>query len=124
MENVIVKRVALLAKLQENLAAQSQLYKDAVDGYQKVSTAKLTKALKKIAAGDMVTSISLTVPQDRTEQYDDAIALLEMSVDEEIKLTKYEFQNYVLDAWISQPEKHMMRTYAASSTNSAKYIVS
>lgn len=122
MDEVKVKRVDLLAKLKENRKNHTQLYKDAVEGYKVETTKRLEKALKKVKADELIGSVSITVPNDRTEQYDEAIAMLEMSVEDEIVLPKYEFNNYVLDKWISVNERHMMRTMALSSSNSATYI--
>jgi len=41
----------------------------------------------------------LIQPKDYTGEYDRAIKMLEMSVDETIEITSAEFQNFVQDIW-------------------------
>lgn len=121
MNDVTIKTDDLLAKLKENRDKHIQTYQDAVEGYQKISEEKLTKALKKVQSGEMISSVKLSVPRSHEEQYDEAIAMLEMSVDKETKLSRYEFNNYVLDSWVSSEEKKLLRSLALSSTNAAAY---
>lgn len=44
-------------------------------------------------------SLTLTVPMDQTKDYDMAIGMLEMSVDDYVLLEQNDFQCYVLDQW-------------------------
>lgn len=44
-------------------------------------------------------SISLPEPIDRTKDYDRVIAMLEMSVEDEVELEEHDFDRYVLDNW-------------------------
>lgn len=122
MDNVTVKRTDLLEKLKENRTNHSQLYKDAVEGFFTDTKKKLEKALARIEKNEIISSVSVTQPTDHTEKYDEAIAMLEMSVSDEIELRSSEFNNYVLDKWVSQAEKNMLRNLALSSSNGAFYI--
>lgn len=121
MDEVIVNREALLKKLIENRDAHQKVYKDALDGFFVETEKRLIKAIKKIENKQIISSISISAPVDHTEQYEEAIAMLEMSVEEEITLRKHEFNNYVLDSWISTSEKNLLRTYALSSANAGLY---
>lgn len=122
MDEVKVKRVELLAKLRDNKTKHEQVYKDAIEGYRVTVLKQLEKAKTKVEKGELVGTLNINIPKDHTEQYTEVIAMLDMSVEDEIELNKYEFNNYVLDKWISEPEKHMLRTYALSSSNSANYV--
>lgn len=121
MDTVTVKKAELLSKLKKNKESHTQLYKDAMEGFFVETEKRLNKALLKLNAKVVPNSISIASPYDHTEQYEEAIALLEMSVDEEIELTSHEFNNCVLDRWINQSEKTRMVAMALSSSNSSLY---
>lgn len=122
MDIVTVKRTELLGIVKKNREAHAQLYKDAVEGFQVDVKKKLERAMKKVDAGELMSGLSFQVPVDHTEQYDTVIAMLEMSVDENIELRMHEFQNYVQDKWISASEKALMRGLALSSSNARAYL--
>lgn len=61
------------------------------------------------------------MPVSHEEQYEEVIQMLEMSVENEITLSKHEFQSYVQDKWVSASEKSLLRSLALSSSNSALY---
>ena len=44
-------------------------------------------------------AVQLIEPTDQTKEYDAAIAMLQMSVDDVINLEEHDFRNYVLDQW-------------------------
>jgi len=123
MDEVTVKKADLLAKLKDNREKHIQLYKDAMEGYYVQKEAELTAALEKIRAKKNVgKNIQFTKPLNHQQQYDEAIAMLEMSVAEEITLRRREFTEYVQDTWVSESERNFMRTMALSSSNSAAYL--
>ena len=121
MQEVTVTKEELLKTLRDNRTAHIQLYKDAVEGFKVESKKKLEKALASLDKGTMPKSMSFHPPVDHTEQYDEAIKMLEMSVDTNITLSRHEFTQYVQDSWISQSERMMMRSMALSSSNSNLY---
>lgn len=43
--------------------------------------------------------VSLVEPMDQTKDYDRAISMLRMSVDDVLEISEEEFQMYVLDEW-------------------------
>lgn len=121
MDEVKVTRLDLLSKLRANREAHVKIYNDAMDGYF-VSLAKYVKKLEKqVEDRKEIKSVSFDIPRSHVDEYDEAIAMLEMSVDNEIVLNKREFNNYVLDKWISVSEKNLLRTYALSSSNASSY---
>lgn len=122
MNEVKVKTNDLLHVLRKNRDAHAQLYKDAVEGYKVETEKKLQAAIKKVADGQMMASIKLNVPKDHTKDYDRVIRMLEMSVESELTLRSHEFEQYVLDEWISLEEKHLLRSMALSSSNAGAYL--
>lgn len=122
MDEVKLHKSELLEKLKANRDSHTQLYKDAVEGFKVVAKDKLEKALATLEKGSLPNSISFSQPVDHTQQYNEAISMLEMSVDEKITLRRGEFNSYVLDSWVSDTEKSMMRTLASASSNFANYV--
>lgn len=121
MDTVTVSKTELITKLKANRESHSQLFKDALEGYFVEVAKKLDAARAKIKAGKTIQHLNFPVPVDHTKQYDEALVMLEMSVDDEIELRRAEFNNYILDQWISIDEKNLLRGMALSSSNSAMY---
>lgn len=118
---VRIKRDELIEKLKENRDSHAQLYKDAMEGYFVDTEKKLTKKLAELKAGKVLSSISFSIPRDHTKEYDRLIKMLEMSQDVELVLSSHEFNQYVLDEWINDQEKTMLRAMALSSSNAGLY---
>lgn len=124
LNNVRVKTTDLIEKITENRNTHVQTYKDALEGYFIQAEKKLSEASKKLKKKTVITSITFEVPVDHTKEYDQMLAMLKMSQDEYLVITKSDYRQYVEDEWISDREKSMLRTYALSSSNSSKYVVS
>lgn len=100
MQTVRVQRVSVLAKLRENREGHRAVFEEALDGYHKTVVEHLEEALANAKGGKKYTpSIYLPEPQDHTRDYDRVIALLDMSLDDELELSVGEFAQYVLDDW-------------------------
>jgi hypothetical protein len=100
MQSVKIKRSELLEKIKANRAAHVKDYDEAMVGYRQTVFKKLEEALAEIkSGGKIITRLDLVAPVTQAEDYDRAIAMLEMSVDDVIELSAHEFDNYVLDNW-------------------------
>lgn len=122
MDEVNLDKKELLAKLKENRAKHVQLYKDALEGFYVDRAKVLESALAKIKSGKTPhNQINFVEPVNHESQYDEAIAMLEMSVDKQVTLSRHEFSQYVQDSWISRNEMQMLRGYALSSSNAGFY---
>jgi hypothetical protein len=97
---VRVRRLDVIKKLQENRDGHRDLFEEALEGYHLAVVEHLTQALKDAKAGKKYTvNVHLPQPQDHTKDYDRTIAMLDMSLDEELELTSVEFAQFVLDDW-------------------------
>jgi hypothetical protein len=88
--------------LKENRNKHLGLLSRAKIGYKKAVIECLESLLKEANDRnfDNLTNIlNLPKPVDKAEEYDRAIEMLEMSVDEKITITSQEFRNYVKDKW-------------------------
>jgi hypothetical protein len=97
---VRVRRLDVLDKLKSNRDGHRETFEEALEGFHKAVVLHLTQALKDAKAGKRyTTAVHLPQPQDHTRDYDRTIAMLAMSLDEELELTSLEFAQFVLDDW-------------------------
>lgn len=110
MNAVRVKKVELLDILRTNRAMHAHGYKAAVDGYRQTALAaadvaftRMRRRIEKLRSGEVVAMASirfdLAPPENHTEDYDRAIKMLEMSVDEVVDLDARSFESLVNDNW-------------------------
>jgi hypothetical protein len=100
MKTVKVRKEEALAILKRNRAEHREIFEEAVEGYRKAVTAHLEHMLADIKAGKRIEhQIRLAQPTDQTKEYDRAIKMLEMSVDDEIELDERSFANFIMDDW-------------------------
>lgn len=95
-----VKRSQLLEKLKANRAEHRKIFLEAQEGYRAQCIKELDAMLQEARDGKRIRrAVALVEPMDQTWEYDSAIAMLEMSVDEVISLEEHDFKCYVLDQW-------------------------
>ena len=111
MREVSVKREELLSKMRENRATHIKEYNEAVEGFWKTvlqsaqdGVVNLQAWVKKLEAGEQyvphgVSFSHLVKPQSHEKDYDQAIAMYEMCVDDVVSVRSDEFACYVLDEW-------------------------
>ncbi len=100
MQSVTIKKVELLEKVKENRGNHRAVFERAIIVFRKKVIDELEASLERAKKGERIARMhSLVQPMDMTQEYDQAIAMMEMSVDEEIELTHQEFACYVLDRW-------------------------
>lgn len=113
MEDIKVKKSELLAKLKENRVKHAADYKESKDGYKQKVIDLFTEKLEKAKAGTLQPNdfmIHLPAVENHDDDYDRAIQMLEMSVNDEINLSSHEFDQYVRDKW------QWAQVFAASNT--------
>lgn len=100
MNSVRVKREAILERIKENRDKHRAQFEEALEDYRKGVLKELEEWLERARRGEKVRRATvLTEPQDHTDDYNQIIDMLEMSVDDEIELTHQEFAQYVRDRW-------------------------
>lgn len=109
---VTVKKADLLAVMKENLGKHRAIFEEAWAGYRMQAIKELDEMGAEAKAGKRIRrSIELVEPKDQSRDYTRVIRMLEMSVDEEIRVTETEFAQYVLDDW---QWKHQFETISNS----------
>lgn len=101
------KRLALLDKIKLNRASHQRVYAAATITYHKLFIAELTSRLDSLAiceaSGKLTAPVRFTsklaVPEEHLDEYDELISMLELTSQEDIPLTQYQYKQYVLDQW-------------------------
>ena len=100
MHSVKVKRIELLEKIKVNREGHRALFLKAQEGFRLEMIAELEKRLSEARDGKRIVRwMGLPEPADHTADYDTVIAMLEMSVDENLDIDSTLFSQYVLDKW-------------------------
>lgn len=100
MEKVLVKRTELLKKVTNNREQHREIFLEAQEGYRKAVIKELDAMLGDAREGKPIRrTVQLVEPMDQTRDYDRVIAMLSMSVQDEIELGEENFAQYVLDDW-------------------------
>jgi len=95
-----VEKANLLETLKTNRDAHRAVVEEAWEGYKNESIRQLEAQLARAKKGDRKQIfVSLTMPQDHTDDYDRAIAMLELDVEPYVMLDEHDFTSYVQDDW-------------------------
>lgn len=102
MKTVKVDKKRLLEILKKNREEHKGIFIEAQKAYREVAITVLDdqlKAAREDRPFELQRFVALTQPQDHTAEYDRAIQMLEMSVDDQILISENEFMNFVQDTW-------------------------
>ena len=103
MESLSFKKSEVLDKLRENREEHMTIIVEAQKGYRKEAIKLFSDKLTSLKAGEKVdVSFHLPMPASYVDEFDNAIQMLEMSVDEEVELTDDEFKCYIRNKWTWQ----------------------
>lgn len=122
MKKVRVNKDELLGILVENRKKHKNEYKESIKAYRVKAADLLNKELQKIISGKKFDlNFDLTKPQCHEKDYDLAIKMVEMSVDDILELEQYEFNQLVNDEW-NWKSSFRVSVYSNSSYSGATYI--
>lgn len=100
MKTVKVKKAELLSELRKNKKNHRNIFLEAQKRYAERYIQEIEKRLSDAREGKRFDQyIGLPVPEDHTADYQRAIKMMVMSVEETIELTESEFATYVMDDW-------------------------
>lgn len=124
MNYVKVKKGDLLEKLKANRQKHEQEYKEALQGFQETVVESLTTKAVELKAKPPKEDVQvfLQAPQEYLEQYDQAIAMLEWSTQDEVELNGQEFAQYVLDKWSWKDQFAMSNTGYMEKARASKTL--
>jgi Asp-tRNA(Asn)/Glu-tRNA(Gln) amidotransferase A subunit family amidase len=124
MKNVKVKKSEALEILKKNREDHRKIFLEALEGYKKQAVELLEKHIKGIKAGRVASvRVQIPEPQDYTREYDRAIKMLEMSVDDIVELDEDTFAQFVMDDWDWKRQFLSSNApYSASATAAAQSL--
>ena len=110
MREVKVLRSVLLEKVRENREKHIKDYHDACEGYKAQAIQRIDEVMgdiksriERLRQGQVIelvaVSFGLNVPRSHEKDYDQVIAMLQMSVDDTLTVRSDEFACYVMDDW-------------------------
>ncbi len=100
MDQMRIMRKQLLDALRVNKAEHHATFIQAQTGYRDAVIEELDRMLTDARAGSKIKRhLTMPEPEDHTDDYDRAITMLEMCVDDEIVITSHDFTQYVMDNW-------------------------
>lgn len=114
MERVTVSKDELIKIITKNRASHKAAYAEASNGYQRAVIAELHSQIQAIE-NDKSHRVVITEfpPTDHTTDYDKALRMLSMSVDDKVQITSVEFTHFVDDdwdwkrAWVASTRKYL-----------------
>lgn len=127
---LVFNRATIIEKVKENRAQHIEDYADAFRGYlleveeqavdiSKESSKLASKAAKNKDLPEYFASWRITAekPEDHEKDYDRALSMLELAVDEEIRLDEKTFAQYVRDEWDWKEQFHNLSSGYFSKFN-------
>jgi hypothetical protein len=119
LKSVNVNRTDLLQKLKENRDKHVEEYNVALEGYKIEVRKVIDEAVAQVKAGEFDSkSLYLveSMPENHLGDYEQVIAMMEISIDDVINLEAAEVQQYVLDQW------HWKHSFSATTAKYASNV--
>jgi hypothetical protein len=99
METVKVNKQELLNTVCKNRADHAKDYEDAMISYKVEAIKAIETLLTKAKEGDISHSIDVVKPKEFLKDYDRAIQMIRMSVDNVLELSYQDFDQWVMNNW-------------------------
>lgn len=113
MENVIVGKDDLISRIKQNKEKHLAEYKETREKYKWKMAGLLQDLVEEVKSGklaDLSLIYHYPAPQEYLSEYDTALTMLEMSVDDTITLSEEDFKKFVMDDW------NWKKSFSASNT--------
>ena len=99
MKNVKVKKHELMSILGTNRLKHIKEYEESLEEFKQAAIKTLTDTLEDVKDKTTNISIHIPAPESYIKEYDRAIRMLELSVEDFIVLEEHEFKTLVQDEW-------------------------
>lgn len=114
MQNIRLPKDEILNRIKENRTEHVEIVEEARQNYKQQMVEKLQEKINDVEAGkDVSHHIDLPKVVDHTEDYDRAIEMIEMSVEDTLIMSTEDYARYVNDDW---DWKHQFRMSNAGYT--------
>lgn len=99
-DSVRLYKKAVIKTIEKNRAAHRAMFEAAMEGYKVKAIEILEGHIQRIKDGaPEKVIISLPIPQDHTDDYKLVLSMLASSIDEELEISSFDYQRYILDEW-------------------------
>jgi len=100
MQNVKVEKAELVGRIKANRDVHRQVFEKAMEGYRRAAAEFFNEQWGN-ALDDRQFAVVFRqpVPEDHSDDYEAALDMLEMSVEDRVTLSAQEFRQYVRDDW-------------------------
>ena len=117
MENIRVNKQELLGIVKENRDIHKKEYFELIKAYRVKVGELLSKELERVVSGEKFNlRFDVLKPESHVKEYDLSIRMIEMSVDENIEIDQYTFNQLVNDEW---DWKHV---FSSSRMSNSMYV--
>lgn len=117
MEKIRVNKQELLEIIKTNCEKHKKEYLESIKAYRVKAANLLTDELNKIVSGEKFkVNFELIKPESHEKEYNIAIKMLEMSVDDVVEIEHNEFDQLVNDEW------NWKRSFTSSYMSNSYYI--
>ncbi len=121
MKTIKANKGELMQVVKKNAQEHKKLYEEAFAAYWEEATEEVSTKLKELkskkARGGIY--IRIEAPADHTKDYQQAIKMLEMSVDDVLEIDYESFQNLVMDDW-DWKEKFSSNKYVSTALSNRR----
>lgn len=125
MEAVVLNKTDVLTALRENRAKHEEVHLAAVEGWRKEAEEQLVLTLETLKGGtDSDVLVNLQMPKSHLGDYDRAIQMLEMDINDTVKFEEHEFERYILDNWDWKQQWSRSSRHFAGASYTANYETS
>lgn len=94
---ISIEKSKLIKKINENRDVHIEEYENAVIAYKKEAEVQLKRLTKELKNGVLTLKLNLVSPVNRSSDYNKVIEMFEWEIDETVKLTQKEFNEYIHD---------------------------
>lgn len=99
MKDVTVDKNVLLATLQNNRKQHADEFKKIMESYMETLTVKFEEGYDLLSKGEIPDLDMPSIPESHTSDYDRAIKMVEMEVNDHFILEDHDFRQLVMDEW-------------------------
>lgn len=100
MRTITVHKAELLAHIEKNMKTHRADYEEALEKYRQRAVVELDALIARVRRGDTIRLVvALPVPEEHTADYERAVRMLAMDINDTVQLTEQEYAQYVDDDW-------------------------
>ena len=100
MNEIIVNKATLLARMRANREAHHGIVLEAQAGFRAKVIERLDEMLELAANGQKIQlAVGLQMPEDHTDDYDTIIGMLELDINDTVELDQTQYKSWVQDQW-------------------------